>query len=238
VTGIRICLAWQFALAVLLGAGESTAAENQMSPDSKALIAPVHAAYVKVEAEQAMLAPPRDDRERLERMFDLDQAARLAVIKIDLSVLPPKDRSAATETMWSEITAHDVANQRALKEIVSREGWITRTKFGPKASHAAFAIVQHAENDPDLMRSTLALLVPLAAKGEVDGNDYARLYDRVALDFDHKPQRFGSQLECHGGVWQPRALEDPQHVDERRKALGLQQTEAELAKSRAGWVCN
>jgi hypothetical protein len=237
VIGIRPWHAWLFAVNVWLGAGRFAAAETLLSPEAKALIAPVHAAYIKVEADQAMLPPPRDDRERLERMFDLDQAARLVVIKIDLSVLPPTTRSAASDEMWSEIIAHDVANQRALKEIIAREGWITRTRFGAKASHAAFTVVQHSENDPDLMRSTLALLGPLAAKGEVDGNDYARLYDRVALEFDHKPQRYGSQLECQSGVWRSRALEDPEHVDERRRAVGLKETEAELLKSRAGWVC-
>jgi hypothetical protein len=214
------------------------ATETQLSPDAKALIAPVHAAYAKVEAHQATMGPPKDDRDLLERLFDLDQAARLAVIGIDLSVLPPDQRRAASDAMWSEITAHDLADQKALKDIIARNGWITRTRFGPKASHAAFAIVQHAVNDPDLMRSTLALLEPLAAEGDVDANDYARMYDRVALEFDHKLQRYGTQLECRGGVWTPRALEEPEHVDERREALGLKETEAELIKSRAGWTCN
>jgi len=230
--------AWLFALLAGLAPSGSAAAQPPLSPAAKALIAPVHAAYVKVEADQAQLGPPKDDRERLERLFDLDQSARLAVVRIDFSVLPPDQRRAATDAAWSEITAHDLADQKALREIVARQGWITRTKFGPKASHAAFAIVQHAANDPDLMRATLKLLEPLAASGEVDGNDYARMYDRVALEFDSKPQRYGSQLECHGGVWRPRALEDPEHVDARRKAIGLQQTEAELIASRAGWVCN
>lgn len=236
--GISLRRAWRLALVMSLAAGEFAAAQGKLSPAARALIAPVHAAYVKVEADQAMLGPPKDDRDQLERLFDVDQAARLAVIRIDLSVLPPDQRRAASDAMWSEITAHDLADQKALEEIVARDGWITRTRFGPKASHAAFAIVQHAVNDPDLMRSTVALLEPLAAKGDVDGNDYARMYDRVALEFDHKPQRYGTQLECHGGVWTPRSLEDPEHVEERRRALGLKETEAELIKSRAGWACN
>lgn len=234
----RLRPAWRLAAAVWLGASGCAAAQAQLSPTAQALIAPVHAAYVKVEADQAALGPAKDDRDRLERMFDLDQAARRAVIRVDLSTLPPTERAAASDAMWSEITAHDLANQKALKEIVARDGWITRARFGPKASHAAFAIVQHAVNDPDLMRSTLGLLGPLAATGDVDGNDYARMYDRVALEFDHKPQRYGSQLECHDGVWRPRTLEDPEQVDERRRALGLTQTEAELIRSRAGWTCN
>lgn len=228
---------WLLAFVASLAVSRSTSAEAELSPAAMALIAPVHAAYAKVDAEQALLGPPKDDRERLERLFDLDQAARLAVIRIDLSVLPPDQRRAATDAMWSEITTHDLADQKALKEIVARDGWITRTKFGPKASHAAFAIVQHAVNDPGLMRTTLALLEPLAAKGQVDGNDYARMYDRVALEFDHRPQRYGTQLECRGGAWTPRALEDPEHVDERRRAVGLRSTEAQLIASRAGWAC-
>ena len=228
-----------FALAsVGLGTVWLASAEPQLSPEARALVAPVHAGYVKVEADQAMLPPPKDDRERLERMYDLDQAARVVVAKIDLSVLPLAERKVAYNVMWNEINAHDLADQKELKEIVARDGWITTTKFGVKASKAAFAIVQHAVNDPDLMRATLAQLGPLAAKGEVDGTDYARMYDRVALEFDHKPQRYGSQLGCHGGVWRPRTLEDPERVDERRKAIGYRQTEAEFLKRRVGWACN
>jgi len=81
------------------------------------------------------------------------------------------------------------------------------------------------------MRSTLALLGPLAASGEVDGEQYALLYDRVAVEFDHAPQRNGTQFLCENGVLTPSPIEDPARVDERRKAIGIKDTEAEHIRS-------
>ena len=78
-----------------------------------------------------------------------------------------------------------------------------------------------------LMRTTVAKLEPMVAKGEADGPDYALMFDRVSLEFDHKPQRYGSQINCKDGHPQPMDLEDPARVDERRKAMGFKQTEAE-----------
>ena len=81
------------------------------------------------------------------------------------------------------------------------------------------------------MRAVLPRLRTLAAQDEVDAWEYAYLYDRIALTFDHKPQRYGSQVECVHGAYALQALEDPGHVDERRRAVGLKQTEADYVKS-------
>ena len=50
--------------------------------------------------------------------------------------------------------------------------------------------------------------------------DYALLYDRVRLA-QGKPQRYGSQMHREGNTFQPGPLEDPGHVDSRRRAMGL-----------------
>lgn len=211
----------------------AAAAAAPLSPQATALIAPVHAAYARVEAEQARLPPATTDRQKLERMGQIDQAGRQAEAKIDLSVLPAAERQAAERAIWTEIDAHDLADQAALKPMIARlppGGWFTRAAYGEAASEAAFLIVQHAVNDPALMRDTLVRLEPLASRGEIDGGDYALMYDRVAQQFEHKPQRYGSQLSCKDGRWQALDLEDPAHVDARRKAVGLKLTEAEYLK--------
>jgi len=222
----------------LLAAVMTATTPPQLSPQAQALVAPVHAAYAKVEADQAKLRPPKDDRERLERLYDLDQAGRTAIEAIDFAALPETERNAAMAAAWDEINAHDLAAQRALKTMLARDGWITIPKYGRKASTAAFLIVQHAVNDPDLMRSTLATVGPLAAKGEVDGGNYALMYDRVALEFDHKPQRYGSQVICDRGAWKPREVEDPANLDARRKAIGLKRSEAEYLALFAAMPCH
>jgi hypothetical protein len=85
-------------LGLLLAAALATTPPNpeaiQLSPQTQALIAPVHEAIVKARAELAALPPPKDDTERLLRMQKLDQAPR-KVIQIDFSKTPPAERVAA-----------------------------------------------------------------------------------------------------------------------------------------------
>ena len=58
--------------------------------------------------------------------------------------------------------------------------------------------------------------------GEVSTKDIAYLTDRVLLA-EGKPQRYGTQfLKDSAGKWVPKTLEDPDHVEERRRAVGLQ----------------
>ena len=218
--------------------GAPTTASPPALTEAFALTAPIHDAFVKAEADQARLQPARDDSERLERMLDLDQAGREIVIHIDFSTLPVEQRLAAQEIAWRDIDAHDLDDQKALKAMMPASGWFTSPPYSAKAASAAFLIVQHAVNDPDLMRDALKRMEPLTKTGQVRGDNYALLYDRVSLAFDHKPQRYGSQVECRAGQWQPSNLEDPAHVDDRRKAVGLKESEAEYLKHFADNPCH
>jgi hypothetical protein len=210
-----------------LAAQAIVSAAGGLSPQATALIAPVHAAYQKVEAAQAKLPPARTTSEKLERMLDLDQAGRLAVSDVDFTKLPEDQRQGAES---SEITRHDLADQAELKTLIPPEGWFRKSVYGEKAAKAAFVIVQHAVNDRDFMRRTLAEIARLVPQGEADGGEYALMYDRITLEFDHKPQRFGSQVFCVQGAWAPKNVEDQTHLDQLRKAVGLKTTEAEYLK--------
>ena len=46
------------------------------------------------------------------------------------------------------------------------------------------------------------------------------LTDRVLVG-EGKPQRYGTQLENKDGKLTPYPLEDPENVDERRRAIGM-----------------
>ncbi len=217
-------------LLVVSVASAANPAPAPLTPQAKALIQPVHQAYEQVETEQARLPPPKTTSDKLERLYARDQAAREALIKVDVSALPEDQRGAAWAAMWSEINAHDLADQAELKSLIPADGWFKKSVYGDEAVTAAFLIVQHAVNDPTLMRQTLAKLGEYTSVGEAKGGQYALMYDRVALDFDHKPQRYGSQVSCVNGAWTPTDLEDPSHVDQRRKAVGLSESEANYLK--------
>jgi hypothetical protein len=202
-----------------------------------ALIRPVFDAFAKVEAEQSQLTPATTDRERLERMYDIDQAGRDAAVKLDYGTLPAFQHQPTLGAVAAELDRYDWQNQTALKAMMPREGWFLKSQYGAKASKAAFLIVQHATNDPDLMRLALSRIELLVGKGEIDDAEYALLYDRVALDFDHKPQRYGTQVMCVAGKWLPKETEAPEHLDERRKSVGLF-SEADYLKFFADHPCH
>ncbi len=214
--------------AFLLLASSVLAAGAPLSPRAAAAVAPVHQAYEKARAEQAGLPPPGNVAEVLLRLEALDQAGRR--VPIDLGGLDKTEAEAAIAAINREMMAQDLENQKKLKALLPPEGWFRISIYGSEAATAAFLVVQHAVNDPALMRAALARMETLRRLGEVSGEDYALLYDRVALEFDHRPQRYGSQVGCVKGRMAPLSVEDPARIDQRRKTVGMRETLAQYLK--------
>ncbi|HEV7233744.1 MAG TPA: DUF6624 domain-containing protein [Sphingorhabdus sp.] len=103
-------------------------------------------------------------------------------------------------------TSTDRKNTVFLKKLVEKKGWPTIPMVGERASSNAWLLVQHADHDPAFQLTALRLMEPLVSKGEVRKGDYAYLYDRIMLKLSGK-QRYGTQVECVKGKWQPRPLE-------------------------------
>ena len=200
-------------VALMLGASEPAA----LSPQTEALIAPVRESIEQVRARHAALPPPTSDAERLVRMGELDRAGRVVIVAMDFSKIPEAERSAALDKAAGWIEAVDQENQKALLAMVPPEGWFLRSRYG-KGAGAAFHIVQHA--DETLWRRFLPVLEPLVAQGEIDGQNYGLMYDRLATS-EGRLQRYGSQFRCDNGKWRPYPIEDPSKLDERRAAMGF-----------------
>jgi len=85
---------------------------------------------------------------------------------------------------------------------------------------AAITEVQSRAVHPAFQQRCLTLIEALP-EGEVPGESRALLTDRVLLA-QGAPQRFGSQVEgdCSRG-FKLKPLEESDHVDERRAALGM-----------------
>ena len=197
-----------------------------LSPEAHALIAPVAEAIAAEEARQAALPPPASDRERLERMGVLDQVGRLAENPIDLSVLPEAEREAANAAIWTRLRALDHRLMAELLTMVPPEGWFLKSVYGARAAQAAFLIVQHS--DVEHWRRFVPVLEPLVVAGEVDGQSYGLMYDRLA-NIEGRPQRYGTQVTCKAGRWviDRENLEDPENADVRRREMGFPGTLAE-----------
>lgn len=197
-----------------------------LSPQAQALIAPVAEAVATEQARQAALPPPKTDAERLERMGALDQVGRRAMSGVKLDSLPADQRKPAFQAMWAPVEAVDRANQAALLTMVPPEGWFLKSRYGEEAAAAAFHIVQHS--GLDLWRRFVPVLEPLVAAGEVEGQSFALMYDRLAMN-EGRPQRYGSQFKCVDGRHQMHPVEDPAKVDELRRGMGMKQTLKEYA---------
>lgn len=197
-----------------------------LSSEARALIAPVAEAIAAEEARQAALPPAANDRERLERMGVLDQVGRRAESPIDLSVLPEAEQQAANAAIWTRLRALDARLMEELLTMVPPEGWFLKSVYGERAAQAAFLIVQHS--DIEHWRRFVPVLEPLVAAGEVDGQSYGLMYDRLAQN-EGRPQRYGTQMTCKAGKWviDREHLEDPENVDARRAAMGFPGTLAE-----------
>ena len=197
----------------------------------------VAAAYGKVEAEQAKLPPPRSDREKLVRLQARDQAGRDVLATLDLSGLTKEGRKTALAAMSEQIFRQDLRDQAELQALIPKSGWFPISVYGRDGALAAWLVVQHATNNPGLMRRTIASLDRMRHTGEAQPTAYAIMYDRVALMFDHKPQRYGTQLGCQSGHLLPENVENPVYLDSRRKAAGFKQTEASYVREMDDGYC-
>lgn len=147
---------------------------------------------------------------------------------IDLSRLPEEERVPASQAMWREINAQDAEDQAALVALLPAQGWFTSDRVGEAASSAAWSVVQHATENLGLMQAVLARMTPAVEARLVAPDDYGKLFDRVAM-LRGEPQTYGTQFKCVDHAWRRYEMLDPEHVEERRRALGMSKTAAEDA---------
>jgi hypothetical protein len=123
-------------------------------------------------------------------------------------------------------------NASRLQAIIARIGWPTERLVGERASHAAWLIAQHAISLPEFQRACLGHLDEAAREHAIPLWQPAMLEDRIRV-FEGRPQRYGTQLkpDAHGNM-EPHAIEDAEHVDERRRAVGLEPIAEILARAK------
>src|SRR5687768_1113417 len=95
--------------------GLCSQAAPPLSPEARALIAPVLEKFERFDREHAA-NPPANDADRLIQMGEIDQAGR--GLSIDLSKLPPDQAKAASDAMWGEMGRRDLENQARLKSML------------------------------------------------------------------------------------------------------------------------
>ncbi len=188
-------------------------------PITEAALNALRASIAEAKAAQEALPPPQTDRERLERMGAIDQAARQGLWKA-MENVAPTERGRVRRALWPEVRAVDIENQLQLLAMVPEDGWFRRSRYGDNAAASAFLVVQHG--DEALWERFLPVLEGLVPSGEVVGSEYAKMYDRLQMVKD-QPQRYGTQMTCPYGTgqWTLWRLEDAERVDELRASVGL-----------------
>lgn len=157
-----------------------------------------------------MLDPELRD-ELLARM-DRDQRLRLS-----LPVGEPLSADLLDE--WERV---DTGNTAFLKRVIAERGWPGRDLVGEKAAQAAWLLAQHADRDREFQRRCLDALRDAVARGQATPQQLAYLVDRVRVGQD-LPQVYGTQYrDTPDGGFGPHPVEDPEHLDERRAAAGLE----------------
>ena len=122
-------------------------------------------------------------------------------------------------------------NASRLREIIAEHGWPDRELVGVDRTLAAWFIAQHAIGEPDFQRQTLTLVQEKVKQGKVPAAQEAYLSDRIAM-YEGRPQRYGTQsLPCSDGQYRRWKTEDPEHLNERRTAIGIPSVEDDPAET-------
>jgi hypothetical protein len=147
-------------------------------------------------------------RTELLAMRDADQVLRKRWIAAGLDNQPLK----------AEVAALDAKHVARLTQIIDEVGWPGKSLVGPDGANAAWLIAQHGGKE--FLHKVLPLMKKAAARGELNAASYALSEDRVRIQ-DGKKQIYGSQFNTRDGKCEPLPIEDPEHVDERRRSVKL-----------------
>jgi hypothetical protein len=140
----------------------------------------------------------------------VDDALRTELLEL-------RDADQAFRAHMNELMEEEHARSARIREIVAEHGWPGRSLVGDDGASSAWLLAQHADHDPEFQARALELMRAAVEAGEADAGELAYLTDRV-LVAQGRPQLYGTQFR-HGG---PQPIEDPEHLDERRAAVGLE----------------
>ena len=158
----------------------------------------------------------------------------VAMAENDLSVREAlvADGSLGNHGYHPRMEAVNKQNAARLATIIEQYGWPGKSLVGEDGASAAWLIAQHAIGNPPFMRHCLSLLQQAAANNEVIPWQAAMLEDRIRM-YEGKPQSYGTQFQpSKTGELTPYMIDNPEYVNERRLAVGLNTIEERTAELR------
>jgi hypothetical protein len=171
----------------------------------------------KVEVQQPEL------QLELIKMYVNDQAVRGNVME---GVILKYGLDSA-EVATGDAMSIDSENRERLKGIFKEHGYPTKAMVGKEAMHGVFLMVQHADQDPEWQKAQLIHFEKAVKSGDMDGQGYAYLYDRIRTHEGGK-QLYGTQfskVDPMTGTVELFETEDLDNLDKRRMELGMMPVE-------------
>jgi len=146
----------------------------------------------------------------LNKMAEIDQSVRSGGFKV-LSDQEKRDR----------LEEVDAKNLRRIKAIVEAHGLPTPALVGYDGVGSFWLLTQHA-TDYEFQDRVLTQIEKLGSESGVSAQQIAMLRDRILVR-KGLPQRYGTQFKLmfENGAVEPYPIENPEHVDDRRKQIGL-----------------
>jgi hypothetical protein len=123
----------------------------------------------------------------------------------------------ASQKLIGLMLATDSSDMRQVRALIRRYGYPGKKLVGTPTNEAAFYVIQHSNSIPQY----LPLIKQAADRGELPFRLYAMMLDRYLMNLG-KSQVYGTQVLNYNGqvpfIW---PIEDPAHVNERRKMAGF-----------------
>lgn len=174
-------------------------------------------------------------KHELDSLFEVDQRYRAMLFDPRIN-RRPDSLAAALGVPKAELNAAitdrmrrtDATNLGRTQAILKQYGYPGKSLVGAPTNEAAWHVIQH---NPALIPQYLPMMKTAAEKGELPFFRYAVMLDRQ-LQREGKEQLYGSQVIGYNGqppfVW---PIQDPAHVNQRRKQAGFATTVEENATS-------
>jgi hypothetical protein len=185
----------------------AAAARHEIPADAAAYCeAHVRQESVKLEAMKHAPTEPQL-RDEIERLYKVDQAVRQQ-----------------NESDMEKMARTDREHAAPLEAIFAKYGVPTYRMVGPEGASDFVVMIQH--QSPEFRAKVLPKLKANVEAGQADPGSYGMMFDRSQTDAGKK-QMYGANLTCdtenpklHKGP-----IEDEEHVDQRRAAIGLMRLE-------------
>ncbi len=180
-------------------------------------------------------APYAALRDEIWQMQRVDQGARILYLN------RPKE---TPDSIWNkirnEILLIDEQNTLRATQIIDSFGrWPGRDVLGYSADLTLWLCIQHADQRPEVALRYLPMLKAAVDERRTDPMHYAYLVDRIRMH-EGREQVYGTQTyraktDDGGTFFFVIPIEDVDHVDERRAAMGMEPLAEYVESMNAHW---